>query len=181
MRSIITFIMPRARAASVPGGIGICQSASRLVRVLTGSTTTRFAPFLAEYLVVSRRSASLPTAQQDAGKLPAEISPTLRRCRRRRAPRPRPVSRPAAGFRPASVRNVASPVSRPFAKERSSSEESHDAPSEGCRPRLAPSPRGENLRITELKTAKQHTSKGARASHRLCFRMPRPRWAFARK
>ena len=43
---MITFIIPIASAASVPGRIGMCQSASRAVRVLTGSITTSFAPFL---------------------------------------------------------------------------------------------------------------------------------------
>ena len=37
---MITFIMPSANAASVPGLIGMCQSACLAVRVRTGSITT---------------------------------------------------------------------------------------------------------------------------------------------
>ena len=36
----------RASAPSVPGRMGMCQSASRAVRVRTGSITTSLAPFL---------------------------------------------------------------------------------------------------------------------------------------
>ena len=43
---MMTFISASASAASVPGRIGICQSASRAVRVLTGSMTTSLAPAL---------------------------------------------------------------------------------------------------------------------------------------
>ena len=42
---MITFIMPSARAASVPGLIAMCQSAALAVRVRTGSMTTTLAPF----------------------------------------------------------------------------------------------------------------------------------------
>ena len=45
---MMTCIIASASAASVPGRIGICQSASRAVRVSTGSMTTSLAPaFLA--------------------------------------------------------------------------------------------------------------------------------------
>ena len=42
---MMTFIMPSASAASVPGLIAMCQSASRAVRVFIGSMTTSLAPF----------------------------------------------------------------------------------------------------------------------------------------
>src|SRR5437764_14263379 len=42
---MMTCIMPMASDTSAPGRIGMCQSASRAVRVLTGSITTSFAPF----------------------------------------------------------------------------------------------------------------------------------------
>jgi hypothetical protein len=41
---MITCIIARARAPSVPGRIGRYQSASRAVRWRTGSMTTTFAP-----------------------------------------------------------------------------------------------------------------------------------------
>src|SRR5258707_12924764 len=41
---MITFIMPSASAASVPGRMRTCQSAFLAVRVETGSTTTTLAP-----------------------------------------------------------------------------------------------------------------------------------------
>src|SRR5437016_5894566 len=41
---MITFIMPNASAASVPGRMRTCQSAFLAVRVETGSTTTTLAP-----------------------------------------------------------------------------------------------------------------------------------------
>jgi hypothetical protein len=40
----MTCISPRASAPSVPGRIGMCQSALWAVRVRTGSITTTFAP-----------------------------------------------------------------------------------------------------------------------------------------
>ena len=41
---MMTLIMPSASAASVPGLMGMCQSAFLAVRVATGSITTTLAP-----------------------------------------------------------------------------------------------------------------------------------------
>jgi hypothetical protein len=43
--AMITFVIPSAKVPSVPGRIGICQSACLAVRVRTGSITTILAPF----------------------------------------------------------------------------------------------------------------------------------------